>query len=141
MQNSFSLLPIDSAEHKTHCFYHLAPLISKYPPKSPLFHLATSSPQSLQSFFSNLSFLTCVSDLRTLFCSSSTGAIITLLSFSAEDNATKEELGGDKGRCGELFPVIGEGFLCFANRGTGIEIGVDISDTSILGLRRKVRAA
>jgi len=64
-----------------------------------------------------------------------------LLSFSAEGNATNEELGGDKGRCGELFPVAGEAFLDLANRGTETEKGVDVPETCIFGLRRSVLAA
>ena len=64
-----------------------------------------------------------------------------LLSLSAEGIATNEELGGDKGRCGELFLVAGEAFLDLANRGTETETGVEVSEISIFGLRRSVLAA
>jgi hypothetical protein len=83
-----------------------------------------------------------VSDFLILSCKASTGARTTLRSsFSADGKATNEELGGEIGRWGVDFLVTGDALRDLANRGTGIDIGVDASEIIIFGFRRKVRAA
>lgn len=80
--------------------------------------------------------------MRILSCKASIGARTTLLSSSSADGkATKEELGGEIGRCGVVFLVTGDALRDLANRGTGIDIGVGASGIVIFGLRRNVRAA